>query len=303
MMPPIADGVHVHVDMPASEYHADPCPKPSLSSTRARAMVIDGCALMGRPGVGDIDEHTKAKDEGALFHELLLLDSSEDVEILDYANYRTKAAQTARREARDRGKVPILRKEWESMVMTAAGIKANLEARTCDGDPAPVYLQHAPDRGRYSELTILHQLTTTHAGPIWVRARLDHVEFRRGGIIAYDLKVRSKRGDAHPRKMAENIAREGYAVQSACYTEALEAAFPAYAGRVVWVWVFVESKPPYAVTAAEQDGLFKAHGVRLWREACEAWARGVHLDEWPGYYQPPILGAPGWLEHKENQHG
>ncbi len=295
MMPPAAPGVLVHTDMPASEYHADPCPTRSLSSTVARAMVIDGCA---RNGQGFDDSPSKAKDAGNILHHMILGSGDNNTAIIEHDSYRTKAAQDARDKARAAGKTPVKRADFDEL-----GDVADALTERMDADPG-LSLYHAPEENAYSELTILHQRKMQH-GPIWIRTRLDHVKFYPGrGIEAYDLKTTGKRGNAHRRRASETIAREGYDIQAAAYVGALEAAWPKYAGRVSYVWVFAETCRPQniGVHGCGPGGIFPDRGQRLWDAACEMWATGVHTGRWPGYHHYEQLPAPGWLEYQEAEY-
>lgn len=293
MMPPIAPGVIVATDMPASEYHADPCPTRSLSSTVARAMVGDlgGCAKMGQE---HYSKTTPAMNAGNALHQLIL-DADHGLEILDFDSYRTDKAKDARDAATAAGKIPMLRHKFEPIDTAADWIIEHLQ-------DAGLEMCHDPSNNTYNELTILYE-RQMQRGPIWVRTRIDHVKFYPGsGIDAFDLKTRSKRSDAHPDRVSKDIANAGYDVQAATYLDAILAAWPKYAERVRWYWVYAETAKPWLVSVSGRGGVFKARGQRLWNEACEAWAVGAHDGEWPGYHHYEYLPEPGWLEAKENRH-
>lgn len=295
MMPAVSPGVVVTAELEADEYHADPCPQPSLSSTRARRMTIDGCARIGRPGNGAAaDIYTGAKDAGTAIHQLIL-QNSDEIEVIERKTYHSKEAKAERDAARANGRVPIKRHEYDPLEVAARGIESTLR------DDYGLALAHDPDNGAYSELVILHQVET-ECGPIWARTRIDHVKFYQKEIVAFDLKVRSKRGDASERRMSENVARDGYDVQAAAYDQAIQAAWPAFAGRTEWVWVYAESCPPFLVSAARWGGIHKQRGRRLWKEACEMWGRGIYYNEWPGYRVAEYLPVPGWLEYQEGEY-
>lgn len=292
MMPPVAPGVIVHTDMPAAEYHADPCPTRSLSSTVARAMVIDGCA---RNGQGFESTASKAKDNGNVLHYLILGTHEHNAQVIEHDSYRTNAAKRAREAARAAGKIPVKRHEFDVLDDAADFLTERLLATELD-------LYHAPEDNANSELTILHR-RQTQGGEIMVRTRTDHVKLYEGrGIVAYDLKTTAKLGNGHPRVAAETIARYGYDIQAAAYVEAIEAAWPNYAGFVTWYWVFAETCRPYNVGVYGRGGVFKDRGQRLWNEACEMWARGIHAGVWPGYHHYEHLPEPGYLEAQENRH-
>lgn len=290
MMPPVAPGVIVHTNMPSSVYHDDPCPADSLSSTVARAMVINGCALAGRDYQG---ARSKAKDTGNVLHSLILGADGRNIEIIEHDSYRTNKAKAARDEALAAGQIPVKRHDVEAFNDSADMITESLHDAGLD-------LYHSPNDDAYSELTILHKREMQH-GPIWIRTRLDHVKFYRGGIVAYDLKTRSKSAAAHPDKVTVDIAHSGYDVQAAAYVGALAAAFPDYDGHITWYWVYAETCSPWLVSVSGMGGIYKARGLRKWNEACEMWATGVHKGIWPGYHHYDQLPEPRWVEAQEGR--
>src|SRR3990167_5327922 len=114
-------GVH---DVPAEQYHADPCPAPSLSCSIAE-LFITACPALARfnhprlnPGYQP--EHEEKFDLGSAAHAMTLNDDRA-FEIIDAADWRTKEAKAQRDAARAAGKIPLLTAQYER---TRAMVKA-----------------------------------------------------------------------------------------------------------------------------------------------------------------------------------
>lgn len=76
-------------------YHADPCPSPSLSQSIAHTLITQSPrhARLEHPRLGGQQRaSTKAMDEGAILHKLLL-GAGADFEMVVADDWRTKAAK------------------------------------------------------------------------------------------------------------------------------------------------------------------------------------------------------------------
>src|SRR5690554_6023040 len=93
-------------DMPEVEYHAHP----ALSSTGAKKILELPARYwyehLREPEEGETVVHNPAFDFGSAVH-AKVLGVGWGVKELDYDNYRTKAAQTARDEAKAEGLIPM----------------------------------------------------------------------------------------------------------------------------------------------------------------------------------------------------
>src|SRR4051794_11565577 len=89
----------IHLDVPPSEYFADPCSQPSLTQSIAK-LLIDRSPLhawYSHPKLNPDfkpDDSTKF-DVGNIAHKLLL-GRGKDIEVLEFSDWRTKNAQLAR---------------------------------------------------------------------------------------------------------------------------------------------------------------------------------------------------------------
>lgn len=274
----------------ASAYHADPAPEPSLSASVAHILYTKSPlhAWAAHPKLGATKrETTKSMDEGTLIHSLLLEpDGGEEIWIIEHDSYRTKAAKLARDEAIANDAIPVLIAEHDR----AWGAADKIRARLLE--------EHGIDlTAGETEVSIVwrDELRESHGGAgdvaeLCCRSRLDAIQ----GRVIYDLK---KTRSAAPEDAAKAVANYGYAIQAAAYTRALEVAEPELEGVVDFVFVFVETFPPYAAVPYRLDGIYREYGERLWDRACRTWAECLREKRWPGY-QIQHLTPPGWILSK-----
>lgn len=267
------------LDVTAAQYHADPLPTPSLSSSLAHVLLSQSPqhAYLLHPKLGGkVREATKTMDGGTLAHELLL-GVGGGLVVIDADDFKSKAAREARDVARSAGQTPVLKSAFEDAKVAVEQWRARLEilgivlsgksevAVTWDEEPIP---------GR----------------PVACRGMIDHLKIDRG--VIYDLKtIRS----AHPKVCARHMIEYGYDVQYAAYTRALEALRPELAGRTDFVFLFCETEPPYCITPARPNGTMRELGRTRWDRAVGLWNDCLTFNKWPGYADGIIeLEAPPW---------
>lgn len=274
------------LSMSAAEYHADPCPTPSLSSSVAHTLVNKSPlhAWLEHPKLGGVREEASAgQAHGTLIHALVLGTGLDCVEVIDAQNYRTKAAQESRDAAIEAGKTPILRRELDDARAVAADISEELAERGISLT------------GQSEQVAMWEE--QTEAGPILCRGMLDHVILSADSAIILDLKTRRS---AHPKACAAHVLDYGYHVQRAAYVSAVEKIRPDLAGRVDFLWLFVEELPVgspkrVVLTVARPDGLMREIGEAKWKQACERWAACLASGNWPAYSEDAVmLEAPAW---------
>lgn len=229
------------------------------------------------------DDPTKAMDFGSVGH-TLVLGKGKRFAVLDFADYRSKAAQAAREIARDAGNVPILAHQFERASIAAAAITTQLADRgiTLDGR---------------SELAVEWHEASPH-GPVQCRAMFDHVWLREGRII--DLKIT---GNAAPDAIERSAENMGYAIQATAYRRALTALYPDLAGRVEFLFAFCEPDFPHAINLCEPDGLFRELGDTRWERAVHTWAQCLAEEKWPAFGGGVNrISVPAWALKRELEH-
>ncbi len=262
-----------------AEYHADPCPTPSLSSSIAKVLIerspLHAHHLHPRFGKG-YRAPTESMRTGTLIHRLLL-NAGAEIVVINEDSWRKKAAKLARSEAEAAGKIAVLKGKHAR----AADAVAEIADRLADCEI------HFDGQ---SEVPIRWQ-SDLNGIPVECRCMLDHVDLDRG--LIYDVKVVAS---ASPDRIARSVIDYGYDIQGAAYTEAVSQIRPNLAGRVRFVLLFVEAEKPYAVCPVELDGTLRAYGSERWGSAVEIWHRCLERDEWPGYASKiETLEPPPWL--------
>lgn len=267
------------------QYLADPCRVPSLSSGVAHALVAESPAhaFMKHPRLGGSangSPGTKAMNDGALIHKLLL-GKGKDVVVVDAPDFRTNLARTARDQALQAGRIPILRHQADAKSIVAEILKDKL-------------LAYGYSLTGKSEVAI--EWTAECAdGAVLCRSMLDHVYIDQGRI--YDVK---KVESANPRKLARNFVENGYDIQYAAYTRALAALRPELEGMIDMTFLFVEIEPPYSVVPVEPDGALREIGALRWERAVQLWRQCTDSNDWPGYSRERVLlEAPAYVVTQE----
>lgn len=245
----------------------------AFSSTAAK---IVHSRSPGHARAGYRKKPSKVLDAGNVIHRLVL-GKGKDYHVVHAADWRTKAAQQQRDEARAQGLTPVLHDDFERYNLAAESIRCQLADRgiILDGlSEQPItWTEH------------------TEYGDVPCKAMFDHVWPEQGLIL--DLKTTA---DASPNAVERTSENLGYGIQRAAYTRALTALDPGLAGRVGFAFVFCEIEDePYAVNVCEPDGVFCELGERRWLRAVNTWARCLRDDHWPTYgtaINP--LSAPTW---------
>lgn len=259
-----------------SEYHADPCERPSLSSSIAHTLVTRSPlhAWTEHPRFGNIRKAaTKEQSDGSIIHNLLL-GTGPEIVVVDAPDFRTKAAREKRDEALAANALPIIADKYVMLKTVALELTKKLQdfGYALDGE---------------SEVAIEWE-----SNGVLCRAMIDHIFW--DAFIALDLKTITSADSATCTRHAYNF---GYDIQHAAYSEAIITLNEAWAGRLDFLFAFMELDPPYAVVLRKPDGLLVELGKRRWQRAKEIWKRCLERDEWPSYADDvDILYAPSWVE-------
>lgn len=224
---------------------------------------------------------TEAMTTGSLVHSLLL-DGGKGLTVLDFADYRTKAAQAARDAAIAARTTPVLASKVEEGKWTAKVLREKLLARGVDLAACE------------PEVKVVWTEPTPH-GVITCRAMMDAVDWTNG--IVYDLKTADS---VKPQRLERSLLEYGYDIQAHAYPRALDLLVPELAGRWVFKWLAVEVDEPHAVTVAHPDGVVRQVGSQRWADACADWARCLSTRQWPEYAESEIaLTLPSWAAREQ----
>ncbi|MER5715781.1 PD-(D/E)XK nuclease-like domain-containing protein [Streptomyces sp. NPDC002132] len=270
-----AAGPVIRDDLTAEEYHAD---KTSISSSGLRALLAPGCPAQFKWDRDNPRPPKKEFDFGHVAHKLVL-GEGEQVEIVDYPDWRTLDARDQRDNAYAEGRIPILTKDYE----TAAAMAFQIRQHPIAG---PLF---TPDTGR-AELSLYW---TDPATGVRCRVRPDWLKELPGMALAVDYKTAK---DASPEAVSRAIRDRSYHQQDALYVEGVWRVLDPQDVR--FVFVFQSKQAPYLITVREltqQDrDIGRARNERALRIYAECEASGV----WPDWTGPvteiPQIGMPTW---------
>jgi len=274
----------IYPSMPAEEYHADPCPLPSLSSSIVRELIqrTPLHAAVRHPRLSRIAEELAPSgdrlDIGALAHRIFLEGEEGAVVEVEAESWRTKGAKALRDEARAAGKIALL-----SPQIAQARAMVEVLREQLDG-------LHPADAQLRAELTAIWQ-----DDGVWCRARPDLLVEHGTQRVVYDFKTT---GIAVPRWAERTYWDSRLDIQAAWYLRGLRACDMEADG---FRYIVQETQPPYAAAVFEIPDGHLCFAKRDCKRAIRLWKRCLDARVWPAY--PPQvnrLSMPAWFEHRHS---
>lgn len=269
-------------DLEEEKYHSQEGKKTPLFSYSTAKTVIQKSpwhAWLSHPKLGSLGsfKQSKAMDTGNFIHELLL-GKGAGIEIIPFDSYRSKDAQEMRDTARENKKAPILAKDYEENLKAMEPIKKQIEL-SCPEFFGP----------HESELSVFWEMNNG----VKCQSRFDWIS--KESALMIDLKTTT---DSSPETVERLINNMCYDVQESMYTMAANQLWPELAGRWRWYFIFIEVKPPYAVSVIETSASYKHLGEMKAFRASDTWKICIDTDTWPGYGMKSVE-APGYALKKE----
>lgn len=259
-------------DLPETVYHAGP----ELSASGAKTL-LDNPAKYAHQ-CAHPKPATDSMDAGSVAHRLTL-HAGAGITIVDAYDWRRRADQERRDQAREAGQVVIHR----GQLAAAARIARAVRSHPLAGD---LLAEGNPEVSIYwdEQVTIGWR---THTVPC--RARAD---WMRDGLII-DLKTTS-RGTSE-KALQRTVIDYGYHISAAHYLRGVEQVSGA---RPEFWFIFVDTEPPHTVSVHRLDDRLLAVGEERILTAYETWAACDASGSWP----PPwsmddvhTITAPHWL--------
>lgn len=270
----------IYPDLEVDEYHADPVPNGSLSSSGARKLTLHPPAVFKY----ELDNPPESKphfDIGHAAHRLVLGSGPEIVK-LPFDSMRTNAAKDFKAEAEKRGAVVLKEAEWDMVHAMAEVVAAHPVASAL----------FDPDHGRPEQSLFWIDKATD----VMLRSRLDWLPDTDGGrLIVPDYKTTTNLADD---ALARAIADHGYHQQDDFYRTAVAAH--GLAADLAFVFVFQSKNPPYLVRVVGVPASAARLAARQNRDAVDLYAACRAADHWPGYEDVDYLDLPGWYLNKHD---
>lgn len=264
-------------DMPDDEYRAHP----ALSASGAKKLLAPSCPAIYRWEKTHPPAPRQVFDFGHAAHQLTL-GMGQPIRVLDYPDYKTKAAQDAKKAAYADGDVPLLTAEMEQVQAMAEAFKTH----------PVVGALFNPEKGHPEASLFWHD----DQHDVDRKARLDWLpDVGAGRMVVPDYKTAIS---AAPTRFARQAADLNYHMQAAWYLDAVTACLD-----VEWpgfVFVVQEKTAPYLVSVVELDGEALRIGALKNADALKVFAECTATDEWPSYTHNDIelVGLPAWADRQ-----
>ncbi len=254
-----------HHNIPENEYHADPCPVPSLS--RSTIKDILDCPLKAWMNHPRLNPRYQPKqraifDIGHIAHSLFLEGIDKAVSI-NAEDWRKNATKGEADEARKAGKIPLLKAQYEGVRIMAEEANRQLAA-------SELGIQSIHEEGD-SELSYIWK-----ERDVWMRVRPDWIRKDRKLILDYKTTSSS----ARPEEYARIITSTALEIQDSFYRRGvynIERVLPDF------VFMVQEVSSPYLCTFIKLDTLFKEMGEQKVTKGIRLWSGCLKSDIWPGY--------------------
>jgi PDDEXK-like domain of unknown function (DUF3799) len=276
----LVQGIH---KITAERYHADPCPRPSLSSHLAHLLVSKSPrhAWLAHPRLNPAfaPENDPKFDIGRAAHSLML-EGAGPFEIIDAPNWKSEAARDERREVYRIGKIPLLEHEWSRVSAFVKSVRFQLR-QTREA-------KFAFRRGKPERTLIWKE------GPIWCRARIDWLLLRpraQGAIEIWDFKTTE--GSAAPQAWTNgSLFALGFDMQAAFYKRGVEKH---YGRGAIFRFVVAETSEPFGVSIVTLSPTAQEIADFEVQMAIDAWTTCQRRGKWPGYSSRTYSAdAPIW---------
>jgi PDDEXK-like domain of unknown function (DUF3799) len=280
-----ATGDAVVRDLPHDEYLRHP----ALSASGAKLLVQPGGPARYLYRLANPEPPRDVFDVGHAAH-AAVLGVGPDLIVLDFPDWRSKAARDARDDARAAGQVPILPDTARQVADMAAALRADPLASKVitpgGGEPEVSLFWHDDEhdvdrRGRVD----------------WLRKADGN-----GRLILVDYKTASS---AAPDAFARAVVNFGYHQQAAWYRDLVVGL--GLASSAPFLFVVQETTPPYLCNVIELDEATLLMGADLNARALRTFAECTTSGHWPGYTAAGIatVSAPRWahVQHEAAEYG
>lgn len=264
-----------------ADYRADPTPTPSLTQSLVKVLVERSPqhAWEHSPRLNpqfEYDDDTKF-DIGNVAHKLIL-GRGKEIEVVPFADWRTKDSKEAREKAADQGRIAVLRHQFDRASDMAAAARAQLSKHEdCD----------AFTNGA-AEVMIAWE-----ENGIWFRSLIDWLNDDLRTVDDY----KSSGMSMAPHVIGLRAQAAGWEIQAAFIERGLDILDPAGAGRRRYRFIGQETDKPHALTVMHMNEYWMTMGRKKVEAGIALWRPAVVHNSWRGYGNRAVVPEyPGFKE-------
>lgn len=275
-----------HLDIPEEVYHADLLlDEPTLNNSVAKALLAATPlhAWTAHPRLNPGWEPTvkEAFDLGSAAH-FLLRSGEAKIHVVDAPDWKKKDARDERDEARAAGKLPLLTDQWERVQIMALCARKQLAEHEIG--------QVFDDPRGFSDVTAIWK-----KDGVAKRCRFDRI-FPEDRLII-DLKTTGE--SAEPFGFGRTVARYGYDIQEAHYTEGAAAVYGGKPDDWRFLFVVLEKDAPHGLSVVALNGSDREFARVKARRASDLWSACLRSGRWIGYPAKIVTTElPSWAERQ-----
>ncbi len=249
-------------------------------------MLLSSCPAQARWRLDNPEacEPTRAMDLGSLVDQLVFGGAS--FHTINADSYRTKAAQTERDAARERGQIPVLEHEIEPAQRLAGRIRATLLEEGVELEKC--------QKQQHMEWESPVGIISNNGRPTPCAGTPDLAILRAREWITIDLKVGGK---IDPEYLDRHVCDQYWDVQAAAYQEAGHTLYHTD-GRGGHFLLCAETSGAQMVEIYPFSESMMELGRRRWARAQYLWNHCRNNNEWPGYKRRDLV-PPDWLYERE----
>jgi hypothetical protein len=252
-------------DVSLKDYLSDKlCDEPSMSKGDANTVITRTPlhAHWAHPKLGNHPSEQSARsDLGSAIHAKLLGGASLAFAPDEFEDWRKKAAQEFRDDARAKGLLPLLARQKSEVEIAAGGAAELLHSL-----------------GKWTaEQTLYFKV-----GETWCRGRTDAL------TDEYDIDIKSC-SDADPATwVRQTVQSQAYDLQAGL--RRLGHAALGHPRRMLWLLVEIDA--PHACSLVEPSDEMLALAERKIVHAAKIWRQCLDSGKWPGYSRTPVVANP-----------
>jgi hypothetical protein len=274
-----------------ADYRADPCPSPSLTQSLCK-ILIERSPKHAWAECPRLNPHFEADNDtkfdiGNVAHRLIL-GRGKEIEVVEFGDWRTKAAQEARETAADQGKIAVLEHQFNQATEMVAD--------------AWLQLRRHEDRDAFTAGSAEVMIAWQEEG-IWFRSLIDWLHDDLRTVDDYKTSGMSMA----PHVIGLRAEAAGWHVQAAFIERGLDVLDPEGAGRRRYRFIAQENAKPYALSVMHMNEYWLTMGRKKVSVGADLWRACSETGHWRDYGRHAVTpDFPGfkekqWLERELNE--